>query len=263
MEQALFAEKLRELALKYAVAADMDVAFEPRAVLVSCELGNFRFYYDFAAAPEKDGRQNVPLMHWRLRRRYMELRNALEQGMVKVPLAMRVHHIVSTDDLTASLEDVLFMEADLFEWICGDEINRVFAAVDGDYMNGILSTAGNVKASMELGLLPGGSQPVLLHEVVTKTGVLSDVAVDTQTQQYPVYIFTGPETRVYTDLDYELYGLSQPECDAARYILWTLAKPERVKESCTRSARLNAVIAAAKAAAANTAYTSVEGGCPV
>ena len=154
MEQALFAEKLRELALKYAVAADMDVAFEPRAVLVSCELGNFRFYYDFAAAPEKDGRQNAPLMHWRLRRRYMELRNALEQGMVKVPLAMRVHHIVSTDDLTASLEDVLFMEADLFEWICGDEINRVFAAVDGDYMNGILSTAGNVKASMELGLLP-------------------------------------------------------------------------------------------------------------
>ena len=43
------------------------------------------------------------------------------------------------------------------------------------YTNCIMSTKNNLKASMELGFLPDGSEPVLLHEVVARSGIASDL----------------------------------------------------------------------------------------
>ena len=48
---------------------------------------------------------------------------------------------------------------------------------------------------------------MLLHEIVGKKGIASDVVVDTQTQQYPIYVFKGKEIQTYTDIDNELFGL--------------------------------------------------------
>lgn len=260
MEQTLLSEKLRELAEKYSIAGNVTVGFEPGAITVQCDKGNFRFYYDFSRSLPNDELTNVPLLHWRLKRRYLELRNVLLQELVKTTLAMRIHHIVPRDDFTASLRDVLFMETDLIQWISGDTVNKVFAAMDDAYMNGILSTAGGIKASTELGIVPDGSQPVLLHEIIAKTGILSDVVVDTQTQQYPIYVFNGPKTTVYTDIDNELYGLTQTECDATRFILWALRDSVHVMEAQDAARSILEVVEAADKSAKAIVYTPVEGG---
>ena len=245
MNEKLFASKLEELNEKYSITNPVSVSFEDGAILTETEDGRrYRFYYTFSdlGACEEEGQ--IPLLHWRVKRRYTELKNLLTQGMVKKPLASRIHHMVSPDDFTHSLADIIFMECDLIEWITDNRIDSAFASMKDQYMNGILSTDGNVKVSMELGLLPEGSEPVLLHEIIAKTGILSDTVVDTQIEQYPVYVYRGKETVIYTDIDYELYGLTQTECDAIRFILNFLSNPEMKTELQEKARHLSQVIAA-------------------
>lgn len=260
MKQNLLSEKLKELAEKYSIANELKTEFEPGTIVVTSDAGQMRFYYDFSAMPPANGMINVPLLHWRSKRRYQEIKNLLEQKMVETPLAMRIHHLVAKDPFVASLQDILFMEADLVEWILNDSIDGMFASESATYMNGILSTKGGTKISAELGVIADGSEPVLLHELIAKTGIVSDVAVDTQTQQYPIYVFNGANTTVYTDIDYELYGLSQTECDVVRFILKVLETPA-LAALCEKAAEhLFDVMAAAHRSSQNTAYATVEGG---
>ena len=256
MDKEKFVPYLKELAQKYAVAGQLEAELLPGAVSIQSEQGSERFVYDFAAtgAPGQ-----TPLLHWRSKRRYIELRNILEQKLVQTPLALRIHHIVPQDEFAQTLQDIFAYEADLAEFITGQPIQRVFADFSGgEYTNCILSTKGGIKVSMELGFSPAGSQPVLLHEVVAKTGVISDVAVDTQTQQHSLYVFSGPETHTYTDADSELYGLENTQADCIRFILWALEQPQRIPRLQAQARHLQAVWQAAEQASKNAAYTVVE-----
>lgn len=254
-----FIPYLKELAAKYSVSADMQVALEDGAVTVACDKGAYRFFYDFARSYPEDGFRNVPLYHWELKRRYVELRNIVDTGMVKTPLAMRIHHIVPKDAFTKSLKDIIVFEAGLAEFIIRQSITKVFADFSGEtYVNCIMSTDGNVKISMELGFSPDESEPVLLHEVVARTGIASDVAVDTQTQQYPIYVFKGRETLKYTDTDAELYDIDSTQADAIRYILWALTDTARIDAVCAHHTHNEKVFEAAVSAGINVRYTDVE-----
>lgn len=112
---------------------------------------------------------------------------------------------------------------------------------------------------MELGFSPDGSEPVLLHEVIGKNGLACDVAVDTQTQQYPIYVFKGRQTLTYTDVDAELYDMDNTQVDSIRFILWALRDTSRVDDLCENYAHIEKVYQAALAANANVCYTNVEG----
>ena len=183
----------------------------------------------------------------------------LDNGLVKKPLGMRIHHIVSKDEFTNQLKDIVTFEANLVEFITHQKINKVFADFYGDvYTNCIMSTDGNIKVSMELGFSPDGSEPVLLHEVVCKDGIASDVVVDTQTQQYPIYVFKGKETQVYQDIDFELYDMDNTEVDSIRFILWVLTDPTRIDALCENYTHLEKVYAAALKANEDVSYTDVE-----
>ena len=105
-----FIPYLTELAAKYSVADNVQVELEEGAIKVSCDKGSYRFFYDFGKALPQDGFVNVPLYHWQLKRRYVELRNILDTEMVKNALAMRIHHIVSPDEFTRSLKDIIVFE---------------------------------------------------------------------------------------------------------------------------------------------------------
>lgn len=254
-----FIPYLKELAAKYSVASDVKVELEEGAVKVSCDKGAFRFFYDFSMPLRNDEFKNVPLFHWTLKRRYVEMRNMLDNGMVKTPLAMRIHHIVSHDDFTKALKDIVTFEVSLAEFITRQKVNKVFSDFSGDvYTNCIMSTDKNVKLSMELGFVPDGSEPVLLHEVICKTGIASDVVVDTQTQQYPIYVFKGKETKVYTDIDNELYDMDNTQVDCVRFILWALTDVTRMNDIIDSYAHIEKVYDAAVKASANVSYTDVE-----
>ena len=252
--------RLKELAAKYSAADALEVELEQGAVRIHCDKGDFRFFYDFSGPPRRDACRNVPLYHWQLKRRYVELRNMSDSGLVKMPLGMRIHHIVSRDGFTRQLKDIFTFEANLVEFVTHQRITKVFADFFGDrYVNCILSTDGNVKVSMELGFVPDGSEPVLLHELVCRDGIASDVVVDTQTQQYPIYVFRGKETLVYQDIDFELYDMDNTEVDSIRFILWALSDPTRMDALCENYAHLERVYDAALRADKSVSYTDVEG----
>ena len=255
-----FIPYLTELAAKYSVAGNMQVELEDGAVKVSCDKGNFRFFYDFSKAFPCDDYKNVPLYHWQLKRRYVELRNILDTGMVVNALAMRIHHIVPRDEFTRTLKDIIVFESNLAEFVTHQKIQKVFSDFSGEvYANCIMSTDGNIKVSMELGFSPDGSEPVLLHEVIGKNGLACDVVVDTQTQQYPIYVFKGKETLKYTDIDAELYDMENTQVDSVRFILWALTDTARIDALCENYAHIEKVYEAALAANADVRYTTVEG----
>ncbi len=255
-----FIPKLLELADKYKAAQDLKVELEDGAVKLCCDKGCFRFFYDFNKSFADDCYENVPMFHWQAQPKYIQLRGLIDRRMVEPALAMRIHHMVSHDSFTRTLKDIAVFETNLFEFITRSEIDHVFADFSGDvYTNCIMSTKNNLKASMELGFLPDGSEPVLLHEVVARTGIASDLPVDTQTVQYPIYVFKGEKTEKYNEIDFELYGMNNTEADCIRFILWALTDAERIRQLRRDYAHIEKVWAAAEKASATLSNTEVEG----
>ncbi len=254
-----FIPKLRELAEKYNAAQKLCAELEDGAVTVRCDKGAFRFYYDFSMDLPKDEYAAVPLYHWQAQPKYIQLKGLLDRKMVTPALAMRIHHLVPHGEFTRSLKDIFVFETELLQFITGQQVNKVFADFSGEvYTNCIMSTNGNVKASMELGFLPDGSEPVLLHELVCRNGVASDLPVDIQTVQYPIYVFKGKETLKYNEIDFELYGMDNTQADCIRFILAVLKAPERVKALQESIDHIEKVYQAAEKASAELCYTSVE-----
>lgn len=257
MNTNLFSEKLIDLCSKYDCASEVQPYFQDDALTLRCSKGCFRFCYRVADALQGTESTSIPLMHWRYKRSNIELRNLLLQGMVNTPLACRVQHMQANDDFVLNVEDILYMECDLAEWILDDKIARAFSSLSSSYMNAIFSTDQSVKISAEFGTLPKGSQPVILHEIIAKTGIVSDVAVDTQTRQYPIYVFQGPNTQSFSDTDFELYGLSQSECDAVRFILDVLRNPVCVPTLLNQARHLHKVVTAVCTSAKQLTYAAV------
>lgn len=255
-----FIEKLQELSNKYSAADIRSVELVDGAVIVRCDKGDYCFFYDFNKEFSYEGVKNVPMFHWQQKVRYSALQGLLDRKMVTPALSMRIHHVVSHDNFTRTLKDIIILETQLFEFITRSRINKVFADFSGDvYTNCIMSTEDNIKASMELGFSPDGSEPVLLHEVVARTGIASDLPVDIQMVQYPIYVLKGKETTTYNEIDFELYGMDNTEADAVRFILWALTDISRVDTLCAEYAHLEKVYAAAVKASAALKYTDVEG----
>ncbi len=254
-----FISSLCELAEKYDAAKLKETETEQGAVKLSCDKGKYRFFYDFSMKLPEDDYVNVPLYHWQAQPKYIQLRGLIDRHMVEPALAMRIHHMVPADEFTGTLKDIIVFEANLFEFITRSRLNRVFADFSGDrYTNCIMSGSNNVKASMELGFLPDGSEPVLLHEVVARTGIASDLPVDIQTVQYPIYVFKGKETTTYNEIDFELYGMRNVEADCIRFILWALSDKERIAQLQKDHLHIEKVYSAAEKASKTLSYTVVE-----
>ena len=257
---ANFVPKLKELADKYSAAAIDSVQLLDGAVLVKCDKGDYCFFYDFNKDYSDVDAIAVPLFHWQQKRRYSELRGLIDRKMVYPALSMRIHHIAPHDNFTRTLKDIVVFETNLLEFVTRSRVNKIFADFSGEvYTNCIMSTVDNIKASLELGFSPEGSEPVLLHEVVCRNGTASDLPVDTQMNQYPIYVIKGKETEVYNEIDYELYGMDNTQADCIRFILWALTDVTRVGLLREEFTHLEKVYDAAVAASASLSYTDVEG----
>lgn len=235
-------EKLLELSSKYKVADISNIDFEEDNIVVDCAKGKFKF---FQTSLQEDSEEyiDIPLFHWRNKRRYIELRNILVENIVEEPVGMRVKHIRSD----GSLDDLLIREMDLLEFILGDKIVKVFSSVDieNQYCNLVLSTEKGIRASMELGIVPNIVEPIEMHEIICRTGIASDLVVDTQIEHYPIYVYSKDKVKVYTDIDYELYGIENDQADLIRYILHVLdniSQIESLKSKYTHYTKLKKAV---------------------
>ena len=257
MDDKLFVPYLKELADKYSAASDIQVELKEGEICLQCDKGSYSFFYDLAKYEASAGKTAVPLLHWRNKRKYIELKNILKTKMIEDVRGMRIHHIVPKDEFNSSLMNILAYESDLVEIITGEKIDKIFADFSSDVYTNCIVSAAKLKISMELGFFPEGSEPVLLHEVIARTGIASDVVVDTQMQQYPIYVIKGREVDHYNEIDNELYGLDNTQADCIRFILGVLANPDAIPALQEQGNHLVSVYRAAEEATKVLEYVEV------
>ena len=75
-------------------------------------------------------------------------------------------------------------------------------------LNAIAKTDDDIVCTIEIAAtLKEGETPIDKHEIIAQHGIACDVVVDAQLKQDSIYVF-GENNKKYTDVDFELYGLS-------------------------------------------------------
>ena len=168
----------------------------------------------------------IPLFPWRYERRFVELRNMVQEQTVGRPLMCRFSALVGRDG--PSLSALLCRELDLLEWITGMKINDVLFVSHSQWCtDGIVHLEGGPICSIEIGrTLPLGTPKQGRHELITNRGIACDLVVDTQVAQSSVYGFTDQESFQFTDVDNELFGLNAEEAAVVRSAFDVLRKNE-------------------------------------
>ena len=179
----------------------------------------------------------IPLLPWRLERRFVELRRLVESGTVEPVLMLRFS--CQTDGRQMPLAAVLYREFDLAEWLMRSEIVSVMASINAQAANVVVRLAGGTIGSVEAhAALPEASPMLDRHELIARRGVASDRVVDTQVPQSSVYLYGPGGVRQWTDTDAELYGLSTGEINLVRAAWEVVARPELAGDLRRQHSRL-------------------------
>ncbi len=193
---------------------------------------------------EKDSEKRVPLQSWRYNRKFVELRKIIEGGSVEEPRMLRFCAL--GDKHRWTLHSLIYRECDLCEFLGGSPIVSVHAVLNGTAGSLIARLANGIICSVEVGAqLEKGRAMIDRHEIIARRGVACDIVVDVQIPQSSIYTFTSSGGRAYKDVDYELFGLDEPDIELARAIFDVCKNPGLKNASRERHRHLTAVLEAA------------------
>lgn len=177
----------------------------------------------------------VPLLPWRIERRFVELKKIVDGKTLEDVSTFRFASFsVGGDPVKTAVRKL-----DLAAYLANSPICRIFAVRNGDAACNILARFQNgMSASVECGSkLPAGSDTLDRHEIIARRGVASDRAVDTQVPQSSIYEWTTEGAKTFTDVDTELFDLPNDEIWIVRAAFAVLMKPELAAEwSCAAAA---------------------------
>ena len=199
--------------------------------------------YDVPYVPS-DLEADLPLQPWRCGRKYVELQKMVASGTLEHPCLLRFCHLTHR---ATSLEELLYREFDLAEFISGHKIEALHAAfTDGRSGSVIIRMDNGIVGSVEVGnLLPEGESEVDRHEIIARRGVGSDIVVDTQIPQQSIYLLTEDAPAVFKDTDSELYGLDDKQIERVRATFAYLKDPGTLEGHRAQDAHIRAAVAAA------------------
>lgn len=199
-----------------------------------------------------------PLLPWRQERRFIELKNLVNDGTLKDVSSVRVCRI---EEAGTDLRVLLYRELDLLEWLLDSPIEYLFTMKNGPAANTVARLRCGVVCTVETAAtLAPGAQILDKHEIIASKGVALDKVVDTQIQQNSVYLFSGQkEPDAFTDTDFELYGLTPREIALVRCAMEALRDPELADEMTRQDARLRKLTALALESAGTGRKMIVEG----
>lgn len=148
----------------------------------------------------------IHLLPHRVERRFVELKKIIDSKTLEDISTFRFAHFVSNGDL----RKLLARELDLAVFLSGSKLISLFASGDGNNVcNVIFRLENGMSGCIECGTkLPPGSLSMDRHEIIAKRGVASDRAVDTQVPQDSIYLWSQERCGTFTDVDTELFGLS-------------------------------------------------------
>ena len=176
-----------------------------------------------------------PILSHRFERRITELRKMMHDGTLTGISAIRCGHVATEE---TSLDALIRRELDICRFLSGHEIVSVTAFIrDGRAATLIAVLDNQVVCSLEVAnTLPKGATVIDKHEVISARGLICDRVVDTQIPQQSVYLYADT-TEAYTDVDFELYGLTMSEVASIR-AAFALAKDEALREQVLTDAKV-------------------------
>lgn len=184
--------------------------------------------------------KEIPLLSHRGERRFIELKNIAQGGTLKGISVMRVARII---DKKANLDEALFRELDLCQWILGKKIKTVMALKNDNVLNIIAKCENDIICTIEISAtLEKNAKPIDKHEIISERGIACDVVVDAQLKQDSIYVY-GKSEKKFTDVDYELYGLSIDEIATVR-AAFSVAQNKNEEELIMASKELCALVSA-------------------
>ena len=159
-----------------------------------------------------DGKE-IPTLPHRSERRFLELKNIVNNGTLVGISVMRVARIVEKG---LDIYTELYRELDICEYILQRKIKSIMVMDNDNVLNAIATTEDGIICTIEISAtLQKGEAAKDKHEIISQRGIACDVVVDAQIKQDSIYVY-GNENKKYTDVDFELYGLSVEEIAVIR-----------------------------------------------
>lgn len=163
------------------------------------------------------GDKVYPVLSHRTERKFTELKNIVNNGTLEGVSVMRTVRIVEKNK---DIYEELYREIDICRYVLQKEMKSVMVYDNGNVLNAILSADDDIVCTIEIAAtLNEGDIPKEKHEVIAKRGTACDIVVDSQIRQDSIYIF-GENNEKYTDVDFELYGLSYDEINTVRNVFF-------------------------------------------
>lgn len=151
------------------------------------------------------GGEELPLFAHRCERRIIELKKLANDGTLFGISVMRTARIVEKG---SDVFEELRRELDICQYVLGRSIKTVTAMQNDNVLNVIATTGDKIVCTIEIAAtLAKGEPPKDKHEIISQRGIACDIVVDTQLKQDSIYVFGG-ENKKYTDVDFEIFGLS-------------------------------------------------------
>lgn len=165
----------------------------------------------------------VDLLPHRVERRFVELKKIIDGKTLEGISTFRFAAFRPKGDL----RKMLAAELDLVAFLSGSDVSSLFAAGDGQRVcNVIFRLANGMSGCIECSSgLPAGTPLLDRHEIIARRGVASDRVVDTQVPQHSIYLWNEDGTATYTDVDTELFGLSDEAIWTVRAAFAVLSNP--------------------------------------
>lgn len=191
-----------------------------------------------------DGK-DVPFLSALYERRFLELKNIVNNGTLVGISVMRIARTVAKG---ADIYDELYREFGICQYVLNRKIASVAVMENENVLNAIARTEDGVVCTFEISAtLSANDEPKDKHEIISQRGIACDIVVDAQLKQDSIYVF-GEENQKYTDVDFELYGLSIGEASIVRGA-FSVARNKNADELIEIDKNLSALVELAKKSA--------------
>lgn len=191
--------------------------------------------------------EELPLLAHRYERRFIELKNIVNNGTLLGVSVMSVARIIEKG---SDLYEALYRELDLCQYILQRKLKSIMVMENDNVMNAIATAEDGVVCTIEISATLKAGEPAKdKHEIISQRGIACDVVVDAQLKQDSIYVF-GAENQKYTDVDFELYGLSIDEIAVVR-AAFAIAQNRNYEEIKAINTNLCELVDMAKRSAAN------------
>ncbi len=189
------------------------------------------------------GGELIPLLPHESERRFFELRQLVVNRRVGNISTFRIGH---TTKKGTDISELLWRELGVLEYITNSRVTEIFAIAGKNALNAIAETDCGCVCTLELACTLGdGERDIDKHEIITDSGIACDRVVDTQVPQSSIYVY-GKNGADYTDVDAELYGLSEYDVTVVRNAFAAARSAEVRRHNDEQSDHLDDLVLCAK-----------------